>query len=387
MADEIFVVDDEFLSDLEETVAIEKIVEFGLVSRPRNTYNVKWWAVVATLFVLFIPIVGLTFPALAVHFPFFNSVFERTDIHQIPHFADMAGYAQQMSQSVTADGLTISLNESYFDGRQAYFTFLATSEQPLNQDLPWHDYYFYTEIQVIVDGVRLPIGVPDRRLQSPVMYWMDDYRFFFIVNIPLVAGPSPRLYEALSEAEAIQVHFTFENFGQRIGFLEMYPWTEIGILSAGSWQFETTLIRGDRRRIYLQERYFIEKYGITLHEVFITPSTVQMNYALSILNFYEGERYVYYEGLDISNRNQSVIVGIVWEIIDEFGTKLPVNERRQYHYGESVGWGSVNFDFVDETTRYLWLQPIIYEWDVFGGTVDTSNYRRLPQNRIKIDLQ
>jgi len=114
----------ERLNDIEKKQMKDFIIEKGFEKREKGR-TWKKVLVAAAAIIIGIPILGVTFPALAQHIQIIGGIFERIDLHEENRFGRLIDYAIPIGETQYADGFSISLIESFFDGEKIYLTFLV----------------------------------------------------------------------------------------------------------------------------------------------------------------------------------------------------------------------------------------------------------------------
>ena len=385
-------VDKEFLNDIDEQHAINSIVEIAFEGKKIST-RTTWTrnlAVAVAMILLGIPIFGYTFPALAQHIPILASILTRIDFHEGDQLALIADYAIVIGETQIADGISITLSEAYFDGREIYLIYLVESEQPLNQNIPWFRYELDQEISVLIDGEEMPTGLLGNESSTiPSMFWLNDDHFFFILNIPLVQRTSPLLYEALSQAEKIEVVSNFSNFRLNLfkpdfvdleelcegvthweydcwENLEREALFEIEMIAQGTWNFRIPVEQAELIRIPTNERIEKDDYEVGIHSIFVSSSRMIINYSIhsafgTVVR--EGETYLNDVTVESGSSDVSSIATTVWQVVDDLGAPLSQVMRTGEHYTGSAGWGAIHFEPPSLEATQIIITPIVYEWE------------------------
>jgi len=365
-------VDKEFLNDIEEQQAIDQIVELGFAGRKTSRTWPRNLVAAIAIIVVGIPIFGYTFPALAQHIPIVGGIFARTDVHHMDWLESIADYAVVIGEVQTSDGISFTLNEAFFNGREVYLTYLVESEQALNREIMWFNYELVQEIGVLVDGMEIPTGLVGTDHGMPYIHWLDDHSFFFILDVPLVQSASPLLYEALSQADQIEVFSNFSAFGTRLlraddAADEDYLW-ETDTIAQGPWNFRIPLERSERTRIYVDQRIAQNDYEVGIRSMSITPTRLiidaSVHVPLDAVLFKAGQSSINGDYL-WGEASQITSVGFIeFNVVDNLGTTLRQIDRMEQHYTGTSGWGTPYFERVNVDATQVVITPVIYEWDV-----------------------
>ena len=387
-------VDKEFLNDIEEMHAINKIVDLAFEGRRRSANWMRNIAVAVAVVVIGIPTLGYTFPALAQqivehvpaieNIPIIGGIFSRTDIHNDPWLEDMAPYAVVIGQRQEADGVAITLNEAYFNGREIYLTYHVESERALDQNAWWFNYNLDQEISVLIDNQEIPTGGHTGG-HMPFMYWVDDYNFFFILSLSVIQGSSPLLTEAISQAEVIEVITNFSDFRLNVFLPDVVPleelcegaveyeyncwekmeWEEIfevDYIAEGPWNFSHPVERGERVKIAVESWQETGGYQTEIGAIWVSPTRLTLMTNIN-RTFKEGENFplvrleadatsVSCENLcEWTDMTHAKIIVSQWQIVDETGTTL-----RQLDHPD-------HFEAPSTNANYITITPIIYEWN------------------------
>lgn len=393
-------VDKEFLNDIEEQRAIDNIIKIAFEGRKRPLILKRYLVAAVAVAFIGIPTFGFTFPALAEHIPIIGGLFARVDLHELPWFENMANYAVIVGETKMSDGISITLNEAYFDGREIYLTYLVESEHVLDRSIEWYEYNLNQEFRVIVDGQEIPIGLSgiDRDNQT-IMYWLDDNSFFFIVGIPLVEGSSPLLYEALSQSEVIEIISNFSHFGKRIGWLEDYPWFEIDTIAEGPWNFRIPVERTERVRIVVGQRMLLDNYEVGVSSVSVSSTRLTVDYSvhsgIDTIILAENQTSISHDDNWQDVEAIQTFSTSHWQVVDDLGTTLSQTDRIEESYTGTNAWGFIHFEEPHPDARSITITPIIYEWHVENVWDEEAQqmlyykgelYRRIEFESIAVDL-
>jgi len=387
-------VDKQFLNDIEEMHAINKIVDLAFEGRRRSANWMRNIAVAVAVVVIGIPTLGYTFPAFAQqiaehvpaieNIPIIGGIFARRDIHEDEWLEDMAPYAIAIGQRQEADGVAITLNEAYFNGRDIYLTYHVESERSLDRNAWWFNYDLGQEIRVLVDSQEIPTGGHTGG-HMPFMYWVDDYNFFFILSISIIQGQSPILTETLAQAEVIEVITNFSDFRLNVFLPDVVPleelcmgvveyeyncWEgmerdeifEIDLIAKGPWNFSHPVERGERVKIAVGEWQEVLEYHVGLGAIWISPTRLTISNSIHRLHN-EDDVWTTLVRLDADELSRSCewlcewadmtnakIIVDQWEVVDNLGMTLS-----QLEY-------SSHFEAPSAEATYITITPLIYEW-------------------------
>ena len=376
--------DQDFLNDFEEQRAINEIVELGLSGRKTpKTWHRTLVAAIAIV-MIGIPTFGYTFPALAQqivqNIPFIGGIFTRIE-------SSIADYATIINETRTSDGVSFTLHEGFFNGREIMLTYFVESDYVINQNIEWYAYDFGQEIGVVVDGIEIPTGLFGS--EKPYLYWIDDYSFFFILEIPIVQRASPRLYEALSQADQIEVFTNFSHFNAQFFNPDAVEWEEmweVYTIAQGAWNFSVLIERSERTRIHVDQVVYqydfdvddfeawFNSSSVWIPSVSITPTRVIIDYfnhvPVDTLIIEAGHSSImiddHWQGsTDIAIAS---IVTIGWHVVDDLGATLhqleggDVSDSDQNSWGHNTARGSVYFEVAHTDATQIIMTPIIYEW-------------------------
>jgi len=360
----------ERLTDFEKRQMKNSIIKQGLPARTNNsTWQRKLIASVA-IFVFGISAFGFSFPALAQHIPLIGGFFARMEVLDGGRFSTIAEYATMVGEIQVADGVSITLVEQLFDGRGIYLSYLIESETALNRELQWFEYTLTREVTVTIDGEVLPIAFGDGG-GMPYMFWIDDYSFFFMFNIPLIQGESPRLSEIVANATEIEVMMNFLEFGVGRWNHTDDQW-RIDVIATGPWEFRLPIDRSELTRIPLYMWFDNEIVDYGMLSLTVTPNRFIINYG-SWVGFdqliFESEQSAW----ELSELWRLVIddwtsldsiITIEWQVIDNTGKEMTVLQRNHDHYTGFSALGTIHLLNDGLMREQLVVTPIVSVWSV-----------------------
>jgi len=360
-------VDKDFLNDFEEQVAIKKIVDLAFEGRKKTSNWQRNLITAAAMIIIGIPIFGYSFPALARHIPVIGGLFGQESIRFWGRLVSMEDYATRIGETQYADGVSITLIETYFDGRIVYVSYLLESEQRLDQSIRWFNYALAMDLRFYVDGTQVPMENDNRREFMPYIHWIDDYSFMFLLDFPVVMGESPILYEIVSNANEVRIVSNFSNFEIREDFWQnadkdLFAQNNI---SAGPWNFNLTIERSERIRIPVNETRYHGDIRMGIHDFNASPNRISFEYGNHVSwpsgAIPVGTDYIY--AADWRNTGEiNALYSFDYRVTDNFGNELTQSMRIQDHYTGLNSWGWIYFDIIDEGMTSVKIVPTITRW-------------------------
>ena len=372
----------EILTEIEEKMEIRKVVDE--IVKGKNT--ARLWKrnilVAAAVVMIGIPAFGFTFPALAQHIPIIGGLFAREDIHQNEGLAALDNYSSVIDQTQTVDGISITLEEVYFDGGRIYAAFLLESEAPIRSDID-----FFNWPQAFIDGRE--VAVNSSGFES---HKIDDYTVM-LVQMFLVDG-------TFTGSEQIDVEINIDTLSFETG---NYSVLECGgvrmereVIATGDWSFNFPVIATASEIVEVNQVFQYEGVDITLERIVISPVAMRLYYSIEselprfLFVECDGENCVLLYG----NENERRFGSVVWSVEDESGERI---EER--YGGGSRSWrdngvyfesGDIGFNRPRDGRNQLVVRPYLFLIealcdDVFGdGGYVFDNYVVL--DPIIIDL-
>jgi len=384
----------EKLTDFEKKQMKDYIITQGLSNEKQNSNWKRILVAAVAIVVIGVPIFGFSFPVLAGHIPIIGGLFAQMDRARWgANMSTIADYSTIVGQTHVSDGLTFTLVEQFFNGREIYLSYLVESEFALDQSVEWFSYDLTRDVTVTIDGELLPVVGSGGGM--PYIFWIDEYRFFFMLYIPVVQGESPRMFEIVKNAEMIEVTTNFSDFGIGEWNHATDMW-EVDLIAAGPWEFSLPIKRSEFTRITHYEIIENEIVIYGLQSLSITPNRYIINYG-SWTSFSYLDRVIFENeqvSLDLSDlwfdwTMIDAVVTVAWEVVDEFGITLEMIGHDQEHYTQTAGWGMVHFENDGLERNQLIITPIAYEWEVIieeGKLAAGSLLKRTVLEAIVIDL-
>jgi len=376
----------ERLDDLKKRKIINNAVELGLEGRKKRVVWPRNVAVAAASVIIGIPVFGYTFPALAEHIPLIGSIFSRTEDMQ-----DLSDYAMLINEIQVADGVSFTLNEALFDGRNVLLTYLVESERPIRSEELEEDYHFGmrpyhldSTFKLLVDGEEVPTGLSSIDLPEAILHWIDDYTFFFVYHIPLIRDVSPRLSMALENADSVDIFIRFSD----LGYIDHNPdfdwdllnWDDYYLIDAhaqGPWEFTIALEQSERQNIYVGQRF--HQYDVDasdtddwqqrltgfISSVSVTPNQLSFDYfffsSLHQLIMPENMNEIILEYWQTSEW-LTTVVSVDWQVTDQYGRPLWQSQHRTVDSTGEIAQGTVVFDDLETDLTHIFIVPTITRW-------------------------
>ena len=378
------------LNEFERRVNIDKIVELGMKGRKKKFSTFKKTSLsLAASIVLTLPILGLSFPALASHLPLIGDFFRRVE-----QFESFAEFASVIDSRVAVNDISFTLNEAIFDGRSVLMTYHVQSETPIRDvnlehqftDYLLNIYQFDTAFELIIDDEIIPTGLSVHMRNQPDLHWIDNYSFFFIYQIPLLVGDSPRLARLIEEGEVIEIRLTFADLkilNPEAGVYDndIFSAYRFGYdsIESGPWHFQLPIVQSERINVLVdkqlhqyhhvnaEETNIWDWATVGIHTISTTPDQLIIDYvqraALNQLFIPTGEdRVVRYDWQinDFITR----LIEIQWHVTDDTGNELTELSRHFTDYGGSFIRGNIHLDSSNVANAPIHITATLMEWDV-----------------------
>lgn len=157
------------LDDIKKQRIIDNAVRIGLAGRKSSGAWKKQLIAAAAAVIIGLPVLGLTFPALAEQIPVIGRIFAAfEDVEgerHLAHFLELQELANDVGLLIDLGDAIITIEQSVFDGRMLYFTYTVESDDRLvrNYQIDVRD------LGLTIDGKEIPIegfGVIPRVLQQ-----------------------------------------------------------------------------------------------------------------------------------------------------------------------------------------------------------------------------
>ena len=262
-------VDKNFLNDIEEQKAIDKIVERGLVGRKSSGRLKKQLMAVAAAVLIGIPAFGAAFPALAQHIPFIGGIFEREDIHEWDRLTEFQEFASEVGVSVEDDGITITIDEVFFDGN-IYVSFVIEADRDLGEWVSLYGEGEYGEIEMglIFDGVPQDIRFGHGHANRVEGNTYAGVTMAFFQDFPI-------------DIELIELLFSISEI-----YSEIYPdfWCDdcdeaADPVASGNWGFRFPVELINHEIIEVNQTVYSGDFEVSVQRLIILPTTTRFYYA------------------------------------------------------------------------------------------------------------
>jgi len=325
-------------NEFEKKREIGMIVEKGMSGQKRSAWKRQLLIAVAAV-VIFVPILGFTFPALGQYIPIFGGIFERVDVGGDGRFALIQNYATVVGETQVLDGAVVTLAEAYFDGDQVYLSFLIETDEPQHERgmLFLHgDEQFEIRIdgeEVWPNGRLLGFGTSGRSINEHTQLIVAE---FDLSRIDL---------ERAVEIELSGVSLTG------------WEWDEEGIytqklvIAHGPWHFSANveLTEHEREVIHVEQHTSTDDFEVMIHQIEVSPVTMRVDFSHYLphhLLDYEcpfGEdalELAELGELNVGDVAESEVARIEWEVTDQLGNSFDIYEH-QYHHSRSDELGQI----------------------------------------------
>ncbi|MCL2559986.1 MAG: DUF4179 domain-containing protein [Turicibacter sp.] len=266
-------VDRDFLNEVDEKQAIDRIVALGLEGRKRaSTWKQRLVIDVAAV-VIGLLFFGLTFPALAQHIPLIGGLFERADLHESERMLGLAEDATVIGEMYVSDGVSVTLSELFFDGDEIYVAFLVESKHAVNNPSFGLVTNRLDSVNLIVDGREIAV---DEGIRWRDFVMIDEYSFLMMLMIYPMMTEEVFFAGGLPETDDIELFLSFS-----------YLMTEIGYghhtVAAGPWHFQVPMEIVERDQLVIDQTISYDGFElITLTDVTFSPAGMRFNFVVDM---------------------------------------------------------------------------------------------------------
>lgn len=214
--------DKDFLTDIEEQLAIAEIVEKGLAGRKWSRKWQKQLAAFVALVVIGLSIFGVAFSGLTRHIPMIEGIFSRMDGREANGYASLSEQVTSVVKTQYANGFSITLSESFFDGERIYLIYLVEGDKDFANE--GHITFNHSEIRIVFDDIEIT-----EILSTPEVYpGVDNHSQIVVLSI---ATP----YDRLIDVKTVEVIFN-------ISQLVEANVDQDRVVAYGPWNFRVPIV-------------------------------------------------------------------------------------------------------------------------------------------------
>ena len=362
----------EILTKDEEKKEIERIVDEIMVENKTAGSWKRKVLIAAAVVMIGIPVFGFAFPALAQHIPIIGGLFVREDIHQHESLVALDRYSSVIGKTQTVDGISITLEEVYFDGGSVYAAFLLESEEPIRSDID-----FFNWPRVFVDGSEVEVNSSGFESHE-----IDDYTVMLVQRFT-VDG-------TFTGSEEIDIEINIDTLWFETG---NYTISEYGrvtfereVISTGGWSFNFPVAATAFEIIEVNQVLQHEGVDITLERIIVSPTSMRIYYSV------ESELPMFILGSDWENvNNERRFDTVFWFIEDDSGVDIESKGggfRQWQDGGRYLGRGDETFNRPRDGSNQLIIMPqlILQDGPRMTSSNDVDYSYRVDLEHINIDL-
>ena len=333
----------ERLNDIEKQQMKEFIIEQGFGDKKKGWAWKKGLVAAVAVVMIGIPIFGATFPALAEqivqYIPVVRGVFGNVEVHQQERLVGLDNWATGIGQSLTFDGVTLTLAEVVFDGQIIQISYEVESDRALGERFLISPSY----IELIVDGTSILFVDEDYLAEhtwlSEISWSSSVSEYNYIGVFEFGAGAVPR------DADEIEVLFHVSEIRRSI-FDGNYT------IAEGEWNFNFELAAISVEMVEVNQTVSTDNFQATIYELALSPVTTRFYFSTLVPR---------------TAANGTYTASIDWRIRDDLGNFYQWDTSAATSDGRfSEGWHAV--EGIAEGARYLIITPIgvITEWETMG---------------------
>ena len=326
------------------------ILEQGFEGRKSSGGWKKRLIAVAAVILIGIPAFGVAFPAIAANIPIIGSIFEREELHDWPRLTELYEFASEVGVSVEDDGIAITINEVFFDGRRVYLSYVIEADRDLGEWIALAE----GEIGLMIDGEHVSGG-------------------FGIGHAERLEG---NIYVGVTSFTSGKLPSDIYNVEIFLYISQLYR-GEGDPIASGNWNFRFPVEVVDHKMFEVNQTVYYEGFEVTIYELMLSLTTTYFYFSTSTpMAMYMTD------GNEFS-------ADIEWEISDDLGYVYELFGGVMETGDERFVEGMWELGGIDPNASSLIITPvgIIVEWNYdderdYVGTV----YERIDLPAIIIDL-
>ena len=293
-------VDRDFLNDLEEQQAIDEIVNKGFVGRKGAGGWKKQLVAVVAVVMIGIPIFGMAFPALAQQIPIIGRIFAMIE-SDYEDFSRLEEFSHEVNITGEVNGMSITIEETVFDGQTVYFTYIVESDSALGDNF----HFNISDLGLKVDGIEVH-GNRGWGASPGVLQQVSDYTHIAVGSVSF-----PSFYEQIENA---MVHFR---------------------MSGWNVSFPIEVVEGEI--ISLNETVSVDGFEATITNVTILPIGTTLHFSYEMAPGYY--TYVDWDFFVYSDETERLEAEMRFRVRDDLGNVYEEWEMMGSHDGyQGDGW-------------------------------------------------
>ena len=338
------------LDDIKKKRVIDNAVEMGMARRKKSGGRMRRLIVAAAVVMIGLPVFGLAFPTVAANIPIIGGLFDRVDLHGTDRYTRLSEYVNPIDEIQYADGFSITLSESFFDGERIYLTFLVEGDRDfVNEDkvtfVPSH-------IRIVFDDVEI-IQISS----TPEVYpGMDNYSQIIILSIG-----TP--HHSLADVHTAEVNLTIMELVESNVDQER-------VIASGPWNFRAPIVNVGSDHIDVNQTVYYEDFEVTVYSVAVSSGGMRMWFSYIVPYHYAFES-VGFEGVTASIGFR-VMDDVDNELLGRGGVSTMIDRYRRSN-------GNRSFVAPAPDATQIIIMPVAY-------ITEYSNYGLIELPVITIDL-
>lgn len=331
----------EIPDQLEVRREIRVIMDRGLVKIEKSKLK-RNVLVITVSFIILLAVLGFAFPSYASQIPFIGGIFERFEPEH-RNYSLMQEFANKIDITGEVEGLSITIEETIFDGQTVYFAYRVESDRELGDQF----HLSIENLSLWVDGVDMNRGGG----------W----------------GASPGVLQQVSKGNYIAVGSVFfPNFHQNIEHAEVS-------FILGGWYVSFFVEKVENEYIQINETVENEGFKATVTQLVFSPVGVLIHF-----NFQQSIEYGSLDREFFANPSASEVVEANFEIRveDDLGNEYRWNGFSFTDDTEGEGWLNIHERIHPEATELIIMPFIIIhsyhgDWHHKGDELKYASYEEV----------
>ena len=299
---------------LETKREIDIIVKKGLASNKKKKTWIKYSALAATAAFAMLFVLAFSFPNYARQIPIIGGIFELYQQMTGWMTGELQEYAFAVNVVGEVDGMTITIQESTFDGQTVHFTYLIESEHPINSEMGFHSY----------QGYILGFDITNPRLQVDGRE-MHGLRGF--------AGGSGVLQRSAENKYIVVTSISFPYFRDDIQ-------SAVIRFDLGEWNVSFPITKMESQVIPLNVTVTYDEFTVTISRVVFSSLGANIYFNYQVPSLYAND--MFWDNLMENGEAFQVWMG--FRVFDEWGHDHTEGLLRMFEMNSSGGYGWFRFE-------------------------------------------
>ncbi len=236
------------VSEMEKKKVIKQLQHQIRTKKKRSYWKRMISAAIITFGLIGSLLVGLSFTSYAEDVPFLGNIFNF--FSHDGHYVTYDEQAEKLDLVAESNGITLSIQDTVFDGRTLYITFMIETEKDLGET-PWLN--------------SLPRFTDTGMSGTERVTKIDEGKYIGVLETNHYAG---------HDFSEIEVEWIIDGISTE-------PNLE-GTVFEGDWEFYFTVQATESRTIAVDNRWEIDGMTVTMDEIKITPMSFMIYYNHSV---------------------------------------------------------------------------------------------------------